>query len=88
MMNLVTSKRSSVLNHIKLRVHQLFLGLDVLDGKLSTVVISALFFAFKAFSFDQVVCYFHSSCHGSTLNSVILGLELDNFHWRVLYMNW
>jgi len=38
MMNLVTSKRSSVLNHSKLKVHQLFLSLGVLDGKLSTEV--------------------------------------------------
>jgi hypothetical protein len=33
MMNLVILKRSSVLNHSKLKVHQLFLSLDVLDGK-------------------------------------------------------
>ena len=37
MMNLATSKRNFVLKHNKLKMHQLFLGLDVLDGRSSNV---------------------------------------------------
>jgi len=35
MMSLAISKRNSVPKHSILKVHRLFLGLDVLDGKLS-----------------------------------------------------
>ena len=38
MMSLAISKRNSVPKHSILKVHRLFLGLDVLDGKLSIVV--------------------------------------------------
>jgi hypothetical protein len=38
MMSLATSKRNSVPKHSILKVHRLFLGLEVLDGTLSIAV--------------------------------------------------
>jgi hypothetical protein len=64
MMNLATSKRNFVLKHNKLKMHQLFLGLDVLDGRSSNVVLSHAHFSFfllidyvwRVWSYDPISC--------------------------------